>query len=150
MITLIIVSFAFVSQANARLGETMEQCEKRYGEYYDFTTDQKLNGYFYMKNDYKVVAYFIEGVCQRIDYGKENSSGGKEPLGKKEIEVFLSSNAQNSEWVVISDSNWARKDEKAVALYYESEYYFVITTTTWIKDQEQGENTEVEKQLKGF
>lgn len=148
--TLIIGFLAFASQADARLGETKEQCERRYGEVSDITANPKLNGYFYIKNNYTIVAYFIEGVCQRIDYTKEDYSGRKVPLSEKEIEVFLSSNAQNSKWIAIDDNQWARKDEKAIAIYYKRDYYLSIPTSKWINTLTESEEAEIKEQLKGF
>ncbi len=150
IITLIIVLLAFASRTDARLGETKEQCEKRYGEHYDFTLYPKLNVSFYMKNDYKVVAYFLDGVCQRIDYKNEGYDGSIQPLSKKEIEVFLSSNAQNSKWIEVDDHQWGRKDNSAIATYYKSQYCLVITTEKWINAQKEDEEAETEEELYGF
>jgi hypothetical protein len=149
LIVLIVVLLAFASQVEARLGETMEQCEKRYGKPTSSEEFGGIQGLAFKKNDFTIRVFIINGKCGMISYEKEGELINK-PLSKEEIEKFLSSNSQDFEWEVkdtmgeaysTSDEllmqdlmrdamkciRWRRRDG-AIAFYNKLESQLVFTT----------------------
>ena len=72
----------------ARIGETMDEAVKRYGEVIRHGNIHGEELYSFKKNGFNILAHFHAGKIDRIMYSRE--SGGK--LTDEEIESFLKAN----------------------------------------------------------
>jgi len=72
----------------ARIGETMDEAVKRYGEVVRRETIQGREFYSFEKNGFHILAHFHDEKIDRILYGRE--SGRK--LTHEEIDTFLKAN----------------------------------------------------------
>jgi hypothetical protein len=104
------VAFATISTAWARLGETEQECEKRYGkpstpdpegyvvglgrddETPQLEPEKRLQ---YSKNGVLLFIGFIDGKAVRIQYSFPNRTN---PLERNEIEALLELNAPDRKW----------------------------------------------------
>ncbi len=95
LLSILLVIPALVS---ARIGETREQCEARYGkpaadEPAD-TTDT-----MHHKAGYKVICTYYEGKCEKISFAHEKDATGRaSPLSESEIMTLLQSNSGGKPW----------------------------------------------------
>ena len=96
---MIAVLAALILPASARVGETVAECDKRYG------TPTKIEGdsRAYSKNDIGVVAKFRAGKCIRITYTiPEDSTHTR-------IDDLLEANVGSSQWSrPLGDLGWKR------------------------------------------
>lgn len=93
----ILCFFAILSLANsiafARLGETFEECTKRYGK-----CMQLDNQYFsYMKNDLKIQIHFKDDKADLISYEKPN----QQAFSQSQLDYLLLVNAPKVNWQII-------------------------------------------------
>ena len=72
----------------ARIGETMDEAVKRYGEVVHHGNVHGEEVYSFTKNGFNILAHFYEGKIDRIIYSKE--SRGK--LTDEEINTFVRAN----------------------------------------------------------
>ena len=72
----------------ARIGETMEEAVKRYGEVVRRETIQGWEFYLFEKNGFHILAHFQDGKIDRILYNRESG----EKLTHEEIDTFLKAN----------------------------------------------------------
>jgi hypothetical protein len=98
----------------ARLGETEEECIKRYGE----PQKEDENGSYFLAAGMMVVVKFHDGKCTRIVYMKRESF---EALSDVEIETLLKANGGEREWkerkVLSVDRHWETIDGSLFAQY---------------------------------
>jgi hypothetical protein len=120
----LILTLAFVvtlaGSAHARLGETADQLEQRYGQPLS-ENDQKGEGdkvalaeVVFQKGGFQVNVTVVDGISVEETFKKINGQA----LSVQEIRTLLNANAQGREWdapqVVKGDRLWAR-DDNAVA-----------------------------------
>ncbi|MDB6140158.1 MAG: hypothetical protein JWO94_3230 [Verrucomicrobiaceae bacterium] len=96
MIRLVTVLLAITSlSAQARVGETLKECETRYGpvvEHLKPTLESSdKDAYTFSKNSVTVLAEFREGKVWRIAYNKVG-------MHLSEVETLLAANATNGPW----------------------------------------------------
>jgi hypothetical protein len=72
----------------ARLGETLEQSIARYGQPIRHS-DESGGFYVFDKNGVTIEAYFIDGVCEKIDYAADEKSTNEfKSLDDAQINAF--------------------------------------------------------------
>jgi hypothetical protein len=132
------LSIAFLllcnSYAQARIGETLEECRARYGK----EASDKDVAYIFIKDEFKLRVYFEEGKCVKVSYEKVDpkSEWNFKPLTNEEVDSFLKDNSGGKEWVKISDDpmkTWKLKDDSVRAFYVKPTHTLVIRT----KDENQ-------------
>ncbi len=117
---LLAVSFGSLTlNAEARLGETLEQCKARYGE----PVREMGGAYAFKKSGLLVVAEFYEGKASGILYQSTtlDTSGRTVALSDGEIEALLKAEGGDQEWEKVgADSEQAiwRTSGGAVAAVY--------------------------------
>jgi hypothetical protein len=99
----------------ARLGETMEECQARYGAIMAVETDAKRGVpiYCFQKDDVKVRTWFLNGRSACETFGRDQ---GK--LGDMYIADILAGSSEGSTWnaTKVGDAtSYARADGKATA-----------------------------------
>lgn len=178
-IILLIMILSFSFSLFARLGETLDQCKKRYKS---LVVTEKFAGemtiFIFIKNDFLINVYFLTGnkKAQAIAYVIPAESATKKILSSKNmsdsfrdlfnpqlnenyvltiskyyVESLLAANANNSKWQKIK-SYWVTNDANNIA-YFLKNKTLMIMTTLFAKKM----NTVIKKQkqtaknnLKGF
>ena len=115
---LFVLTLALTSIAEARIKESVNQCEQRYGK----ALLKKGKMHVYEKAGLRIGVIFHNGVSHSIAYWKAEKDAIEQPLklSDKEVEVLLNSNKTNSEWKEIEANRvqtlWYTKDDKLIAL----------------------------------
>lgn len=139
---LAIVLVAVLSSTGwARLGETPEQCEERYGPAL-LTKDVPKGDVpgavysHYNKAGLNIFATFYEGRVGEIFFEKEetNALGKAQKLSQAEIEALLAANGGGKEWKKVSplqsgfgNQGWLLDDKSALAIYMSLENRLIFT-----------------------
>ena len=121
----VILSLLLTQMATARIGETLEECEKRYGAGRDFPIDtsskavDKVRGY--IKMPFMILSYFVDGRCAAIEYRSQFLS----KLDTKTANEIVKRNLANTEFIHDpADSEqavWSCKDDESNATLYVEE-----------------------------
>ncbi len=104
-ILILVVCVVVSVSVYARLRETREQCDKRYGkpersEAGEVKDSKKV---YYRKGAYQVVVYLYNGKVVCIKYMRPKKGDGNHKLEKFELEKFLSVNGKN--WQRVKDNS---------------------------------------------
>jgi len=94
----IILCLLSASSANARLGETIEECDARYGKP---ISNGDARTYLVVDGTIKVSCGFLNEKCVIIEFSKTNG----DTLTEEEVSQFLSKNSQNNNFQEVSDTN---------------------------------------------
>ena len=90
--------FALMIPSFARLGETVHQCESRYGN----NKHQTPNEGWYEKNGINVHATFRDGIAVKINYWKKSEDLFSRPkLSDIQVHEILKVNSQGKEWIEV-------------------------------------------------
>lgn len=98
--------------AEARIGESVEQCISRYGKPIMRTERPEGQEEIIFKKDYFTIsANFFHGVCDSIYYSKSKKTFWRKeeeniPLSEGEIGVFMEANAFGKTWTSFSESDY--------------------------------------------
>jgi len=91
--------------ARARLGDTMAQCEARYGVHVRIEeSDQKdalHRKYLYEKSGYRISICYVDGIAGQVDIAREDGAA----LTEAEIKTLLESNSGGLAWKEVSGDN---------------------------------------------
>lgn len=123
----VLINIAISPFSYARLGETKEQCDERYGNGVltkPLVENKELNVkiYVYEKNDISIGVTFYKGVAHAITFDKVNN-GLFNKLKPEQIENLLKANLGNAKkWEVkekdyIVSQSMVRDDKSASALW---------------------------------
>ena len=87
----------------ARIGETFDECKKRYGE--PDSVDKETGHAIFVKAQMLIKARFKAGVCEKITFGREEilDDGTPQPMTSEEIAQLMKVNEKEA---------WANKDFK--------------------------------------
>jgi hypothetical protein len=130
-VLLLLMVAGFVPQAQGRLGETISQCEQRYGKPHSTRVDDKDIIAQYTKQQFVVKIVFNRGKAVEIYYSR--ASG--EPLTEADILLFLDANAGDSHWTKVDQvEEWKRAnrgheddEERQRALMQDLAAFFLYT-----------------------
>lgn len=149
------------ASALARLGETFDQCETRYGIAEPIkATAPATTTYRFTSHGFLILIGFFEGRAHYLVFGKDVES---EPLAtyldrkefsETEITVLLDANKGTNTWKEIdhiaATRDWTRSDQRAVASYSRSQYIFMLASKEYV-DRSAALRTAKEKvALSGF
>lgn len=123
------------SAAHARIGETVAQCDARYGTPKKIGKDAPLCAQTrtYNKGDLLITVGFNEqGTAEEVTYAKV--LGGE--LTEEEQENFLGENRDDSTWSRMQSTSaalvlWNRTDGKALASYLSPSHWLVVITRAY-------------------
>lgn len=145
---------AFGGAAQARLGETANECTRRYGEPVE-VNHEKMTLRFH-KAGLAVLAVFRDGLCVMIGYAKLERDALDQPVEMSEVEreALRTANAGDSTWkrktVISIDEHWETEDGKRLCLWQPLKRSLVFTTVAEAERLAR-ETAEKEKQkLDGF
>ena len=137
---LLIASLAFSPAASARIGETPEQCDKRYGELVSSSPESR----FYKKGVWGVAITFQKGCASTITFNK----GSGNLLTPREIGLLLDKNKLGGVWDHQGGEenarywgNWKESLHATVAMQNDVQILLIMRRQNSMKDEEQ---------LKGF
>ncbi|MCE0485036.1 MAG: hypothetical protein LV479_12470 [Methylacidiphilales bacterium] len=124
--------WAIGSSCQARLGETIEQCEARYGNYTAWenpppTWIKDFDIQFY-KNGVRVFASFLNGTVGAEEY----RSGASADFTEDEIAKILTLESAGMKWKPIDKNSWIRSDG-AVAQHVDFVHTIFIISDVYIK-----------------
>ena len=141
------------SQGFARIGETAEQCDSRYGAPLKVEASGTR---YYERAGINIGVIFFEGKADSIFYmKKERTALGKPiPLSENEIEIFLNSNAEGRNWkvrpMVSLNREWEVEGGELQASYVAFENILAICTSGFIRREQEKKNQGERKALEGF
>ena len=131
--------------AFGRIGETKEECDKRYGAGKPLS-HKGLEALVYHKEGFVIFVRMFDDTCQAITYGKPYRS----KLKAREIRAFLDINGDN--WIEKDLGKYLTwKNECYTAFVKASDYDSLIIQTHAFFDLEQKmEAQKAREKLKGF
>lgn len=143
----------FILQAEARLGETKEQTEKRYGwSMQELESPAKnLQVHCFEKLGYKIIVTFMDGISANETFTKV----GDGSFSDAELEKLLESNTGDSTWEKVDQTKvigkvWKRKDGKAWAVYQSIKTLFSVRTNEFDEYQTKLIKEEQMRKMKDF
>jgi hypothetical protein len=128
---IICATIIFASTAGARIGETEEQCVKRYGEPVERLREDKTPGdvVVFKTGAFQIKAYFISGKAEcllisKIDRGK---------FSNEELSILLGSNSGNATWMpergIDQIQEYSRSDRRARAIVAAGDTLMIESST---------------------
>jgi hypothetical protein len=137
--------------AQARLGETLEQCTARYGDVVSTNADAiGEKGVVYQKNGYIIAVVIFNGRAARETFGKINGNA----LSDNEMKTLLDSESSSGNLWLDHDNNdahqtWVREDN-AVALYDKTVNALLLETHDYVTAQAAKQKAGETNNLNGF
>lgn len=142
-----------VSAAFARIGETEQQIEARYGKAtHTLSKGNEPLQKLYRSSGLDIGVTYIDGVSQIESFRKEDQSA----LSKNEIALLLEANAAGSKWIedptasVLGLQVWKLESGGRKAVYKKSEGGLLILTDLADKVSAQRKAEAEKEKLKGF
>lgn len=130
---LFLIALMFSTSAFARIGETTEQLDKRYGKPLETTRDNvEIRRYLF--RGFIILVGLENGISQGEVYRKENDSR----MTEAEIQGLLQVNAGKSEWRREPDENvdnfvyWSRDKKTRVAIYTLATHGLMVTSKAFL------------------
>jgi hypothetical protein len=134
--------------AQARIGETLEQCTVRYG------TRVNLGSTFarFNKNGFQICVWFYEGKADSIDYQKLEHDILDNPvkMSDNEIAWFRKFNGGNREWVELGDGTSQTTDGEIGSYLTPQKNDLAIMTMERVRRGTAERKAKEENALKGF
>lgn len=148
--------FATISTlpAQARLGETIEECTARYGKPKPFGKDGGTMAFW--KNGFIILASFYEAKCDSIIFFKQEKDalGLSGKISEVELNSLLEANGAGRKWVEIPhasvDKRWVTEDGLRGAGYDSIQHSLVVFTTASADRSAARQAAEEKEKLKGF
>lgn len=145
----------FVSEA--RLNETLKECELRYGKGIKFEGETPPGcdtAYTYQKNDFLISIGFLDDKAVLVSYRKPmKDQRGNKKLSEDVIKYLLKANSGESEWVprnsIDGDSVWGLDDDY-VAIYRQNENALIFMGRDFMTHVPPNSEDLVEEPLEGF
>ena len=149
-----IAFFLLVSPAFARIGETEQQIEARYGKStLTVSTGNEPLQKVYQSSGLNITVTYLDGVSQREIFTKQDGS----ELSKNEIAILLEANAAGSKWIedptataLAGMQGWKLESGGRTAAFSRDNTRLVITTDLVQKVFNQRKAEDEKEKLKGF
>jgi hypothetical protein len=128
----LITTALLISAAQARIGETPEECNARYGAGAHAFTDGQAH-MVWQKGEVIISAYFIAEKCERIQFEKSRKGPA---LTEADATLLIEANSSGMKWrecFELIGKEWERTD-KATALFVGGK--LDIKTTAWMAKEE--------------
>jgi hypothetical protein len=151
MVLLLLSTFVLSTSAFARIGETTEQLNKRYGPPVQKSHD---NGDVrrYSFRGFTIIVGLNLGISQCEIYLKSDRSR----MSESEIFGLLQANTGNSPWLDDPDENmtnyvyWSRDEKSRVGIYNLAGHSLMVTSKPFLKQFTTLMNTSGQKTIEGF
>ena len=149
-----IAFFLLVAPAFARIGETEQQIEKRYGKStLTVSTGNEPLQKVYQSSGLNITVTYLDGVSQREIFTKQDGS----ELSKNEIAILLEANTARSKWIedptatsLAGMQGWKLESGGRTAAFSRDKTRLVITTDLVQKVFNQRKAEDEKEKLKGF
>lgn len=149
---LLLVVLMSATLANARIGETLEQCRARYGK-----EIRQANGCFgFIKAGFFIMIQFYEEKADSIVFRKVETNILDIPveISLNEIQNLLKQNGNGQTWKetneVLIGSSWATEDGKILAGYKAMDRILIIFTLDRSLRDIAAKKAREDKKLEGF
>ena len=149
--TLLLIALMFSSPAIARIGETPEQLNKRYGKPLE-TIRENLETRRYLFRGFIILVGLEKGISQCEVYRKEDNSR----MTESDIYGLLEANTGSSEWVHEPKENfenyvyWSKDKKTRVGIYNLATHRLMITSKECLPRCAQLVNSSNRKAMEGF
>lgn len=150
-----IIVLAYVLPAEARIGETLEQCKARYGEATAITAKPPAEeAYRFVRSGILVVVFMVNKRVDLIMYRPVASSGALPELSETQRDFFLSANGDGVGWNAVPGVrvtlDWLRSDGKVGASYDPADGVMMVMTVAYRNAHREQEAAAEKKALNGF
>ena len=148
---LLLIALIFSTSALARIGETTEEIDKRYGQPLETIRD-KGESRRYSFRGFNVLVGLDRGISQCEMYQKKDNSR----MTEGEIRGLLQVNAGNSKWNDDPDENldsfvyWSRDRKTRVAIYTLATHALMVTSKAFLPRFAHLANSSDRKKMEGF
>lgn len=156
MKTILLLMLLIATPTLARLGETMAQCEARYGKPIADAFRTAPDDVVFFKAPYELHVHFHEGVADRVTYWKVGDRDPlivktSDPLATDEIKGILDiyGNTWNQTIKTAFVSEW-KDDKMRRRAYYTDATGLIVETKAATARSEAADKAEREKGLKGL
>jgi hypothetical protein len=132
--------------AHARLGETINECIRRYGEPLKADEEKKILGF--QKGVFFVMCIFLDGKCESISFKKEDESA----FSVSEFEGLREANGGGLEWSQRPDDPlmWFTQEPTRHAVLADLTTMIAFYTDAHAKRENAAKAAEEKKKLEGF
>jgi hypothetical protein len=146
---LLLLLVAFTSSAFARLGETLEQCQARYGA----PVQIQMPTVLFRKGKWSVGVTFFQGIVHLISYGKIPDQDDRFAFTQDEVDAFMKSNAGDRAWVsqpapISKGQHWATKDGEVYSILHDG--MLIFRTRAAVERSIAADKAKADQSVKGF
>ena len=142
------------ASAQARIGETLQQCIARYGQVQTAVPETGVQ--IFSKNGFLIAVMFLDQRASMVMVSKthRNSINIPDPLSENEIDLILKANGQGTPWIeqgaIIKTGEWLNEESELYASYDRIKNLLTIVTQEWIRLQQAKQDATEAKALNGF
>jgi hypothetical protein len=143
--------------AAARIGETLQECERRYGPSTALKIEPDTAVYSFTKGPFSIAAIIWRGTVHNLMISKrgQNAAGISQELAAAELETFLEANRGESVWIEKrTDSKnyafWESSDNRRRATFEIRTGLLLFSTNEYETKKAADKATEDKAALKGF
>jgi len=149
-----IIYLILASTTCARLGETLGQCEKRYGPELE-RKSPSLGEAQYYKGGFLISAKLdakLAGNVELLTFTKVDPKNLKRAVAMSEAEksTLMRANSGGSEFIKTSENQWRTKDKKHYATYSTETNTLIFFHSNYLNRLQEDSKSEVENRLKDF
>lgn len=150
----ILLSGVIASPLTARIGETPQECVKRYGE--PVKVDKETQGLFFEKAGFQVQCSFRDGKCAMISFwhAERDALGNPTALSQAEIEQLLEVNSGGAKWKkgtgISVNRQFVTEDGSFSAVYFTFKNFLAIITKDEAEKREKEGDAADRAKLKDF
>jgi hypothetical protein len=155
IIAIIVVFFTFSLSAYARIGETLEQCARRYGPSVGYNETTKTHRF--VKGGFELQIGFLEGKAAIMYVMKEARDviNRRVPLSDHEKELLVQANGAGASWqnpkeLVSVAERWLSDSGDRFAEYDQIHNVLWIVTKPWADKEKAATQAQEIKNLEGF
>ena len=152
IITATLITLALATTAPGRIGETLVQCQARYGK--------EIRGadgcFIFIKSGFYIMVHLYEGKADSILFRKveQNILDIPVEISPNEIQNLLKQNGGGKAWKetneIIIGSSWATEDGSVLAGYKAMEHILVVFTLDHSLRNLAAKKAKEDKKLEGF
>lgn len=149
MKTLLLITACVLSTLaplQARIGDTLAQCQERYGE----ITEKEGNRYWFSKGGIKIDVCLIDEKVGLIAFKKTDNRR----FSENEKHLLMEANGGGQTWEEIKDlsidDKWMKEDCSAIAENSSDRKWFVILTKKWHEHANKEAKAKENESLEGF
>ena len=151
-IVIVLVLLAFATTATARIGETLAQCQVRYGKEIRRADGRAV----FIKTGFYIMVSFYEGKADSILFRKveQNILDIPVEISPNEMQNLLKQNGGGKTWKetneILMGSSWATEDGGLLAGYHAMEHILYIFTLDFSLRGIAERKAKEDKKLEGF